>query len=175
MGPGHGGGRRGVVGAGSFLSSRIPLPGMRSSRRPGRCSPAGPPARRGLASGEAGDLALGDVAGEAWAWLAYLIVIGSIVAFSSYVWLLQNAPISLTATYAYVNPVVAVVLGALVLSEPITRPSSWAVPSSCSGSAWWSAPSDRGGSGPTRPATRPRTPRRPGRVAPDERVVDLPT
>lgn len=45
---------------------------------------------------------------------------GSLAAFTAYVWLLHNAPISLTATYAYVNPVVAVILGALVLSEPIT-------------------------------------------------------
>ena len=45
---------------------------------------------------------------------------GSLVAFSAYVWLLQHAPISLTATYAYVNPVVAVGLGALVLDEPVT-------------------------------------------------------
>ena len=42
------------------------------------------------------------------------------MAFSSYVWLLKNAPISTVATYAYVNPVVAVALGALFLSETIT-------------------------------------------------------
>jgi drug/metabolite transporter (DMT)-like permease len=55
-------------------------------------------------------------------WLAwgYLVVVGSVVAFSSYVWLLANAPIGLVATYAYVNPVVAVFLGWLILSEPVT-------------------------------------------------------
>jgi drug/metabolite transporter (DMT)-like permease len=53
------------------------------------------------------------------AW-SYLVVFGSMVAFSAYVWLLANAPISLVATYAYVNPVVAVALGALILDEPIT-------------------------------------------------------
>ena len=42
------------------------------------------------------------------------------VAFSAYVWLLANAPISLVATYAYVNPVVAVALGALILDEAVT-------------------------------------------------------
>jgi drug/metabolite transporter (DMT)-like permease len=42
------------------------------------------------------------------------------VAFTAYAWLLQNAPISLTATYAYVNPAVAVLLGALVVAEPVT-------------------------------------------------------
>jgi drug/metabolite transporter (DMT)-like permease len=50
----------------------------------------------------------------------YLIVFGSLVAFSAYTWLLQNASVSLVSTYAFVNPVVAVVLGALILSEPIT-------------------------------------------------------
>lgn len=55
-----------------------------------------------------------------WVAWGYLVVFGSMVAFSAYVWLLGNAPISLVATYAYVNPVVAVVLGALILSEPIT-------------------------------------------------------
>ena len=54
------------------------------------------------------------------AW-AYLVVFGSMIAFSAYVWLLENAPISLVATYAYVNPVVAVILGALILDEPITH------------------------------------------------------
>jgi drug/metabolite transporter (DMT)-like permease len=55
-------------------------------------------------------------------WLAwsYLVVFGSMLAFSAYVWLLANAPIGLVATYAYVNPVVAVFLGWLILDEPIT-------------------------------------------------------
>jgi drug/metabolite transporter (DMT)-like permease len=52
--------------------------------------------------------------------LAYLIVFGSWVAFSAYVWLLRSAPISLVSTYAYVNPVVAVFLGWAFLSEQIT-------------------------------------------------------
>jgi drug/metabolite transporter (DMT)-like permease len=52
--------------------------------------------------------------------LAYLVSFGSLVAFSAYTWLLQNAPVSLVSTYAFVNPVVAVVLGALILAEPIT-------------------------------------------------------
>ena len=56
---------------------------------------------------------------SAWATI-YLVGAGSLVAFSSYVWLLKNAPISTVATYAYVNPVVAVALGALFLSEAIT-------------------------------------------------------
>ncbi|TQK69813.1 EamA family transporter [Nocardioides sp. SLBN-35] len=59
---------------------------------------------------------------DARTWLAwlYLVVIGSMVGFSAYVWLLANAPIGLVATYAYVNPVVAVLLGRALLDEPIT-------------------------------------------------------
>lgn len=53
------------------------------------------------------------------AW-CYLILFGSVLAFTSYVWLLANAPVSLVATYAYVNPVVAVFLGWLILAEPVT-------------------------------------------------------
>lgn len=59
---------------------------------------------------------------ETWLALGYLVVFGSVVAFTAYVWLLSNAPISMVATYAYVNPVVAVLLGWLLLSEPITAP-----------------------------------------------------
>jgi drug/metabolite transporter (DMT)-like permease len=52
--------------------------------------------------------------------LGYLVVFGSWVAFTAYAWLLQNAPLSKVATYAYVNPVVAIVLGMLVLDEVVT-------------------------------------------------------
>lgn len=52
--------------------------------------------------------------------LVYLIFIGSMVAFTSYAWLLKNAPLSLIGTYAYVNPVVAVFLGSVFLREPIS-------------------------------------------------------
>jgi drug/metabolite transporter (DMT)-like permease len=51
---------------------------------------------------------------------AYLTLVGSLIAFTAYVWLLRVAPLPLIATYAYVNPIVAVALGGLVLSEPIT-------------------------------------------------------
>lgn len=52
--------------------------------------------------------------------LAYLIVAGSFIGFTAYVWLLRAAPISLVSTYAYVNPIVAVTLGWLILDESIT-------------------------------------------------------
>ncbi len=74
----------------------------------------------GLVAGETSDLELGAISGRSWLALIYLILMGSVAAFSAYVWLLHHAPISLVATYAYVNPVIAVLLGALILSEPIT-------------------------------------------------------
>jgi drug/metabolite transporter (DMT)-like permease len=52
--------------------------------------------------------------------LAYLVTIGSWVGYTSYVWLLRNARTSLVSTYAYVNPVVAVFLGWLILHETVT-------------------------------------------------------
>jgi drug/metabolite transporter (DMT)-like permease len=52
--------------------------------------------------------------------LCYLIVVGSFVGFTSYVWLLRVAPTSLVSTYAYVNPIVAVVLAWLILGEQVT-------------------------------------------------------
>jgi len=57
---------------------------------------------------------------RSWLGLAFLIFIGSLVGFVSYGWLLQNAPISLVSTYAYVNPVVAVFLGGWLASEALT-------------------------------------------------------
>jgi drug/metabolite transporter (DMT)-like permease len=51
--------------------------------------------------------------------IAYLIVFGSWVGYSAYIWLLQNVPMPKVATYAYVNPVVAVFLGWLVLRETV--------------------------------------------------------
>ena len=56
--------------------------------------------------------------------LSYLIFVGSLIGFASYGWLLQNAPISLVSTYAYVNPIVAVLLGALFGNE-VLEPRIW--------------------------------------------------
>lgn len=61
-----------------------------------------------------------DGSAWSWFWLCYLITFGSILAYSAYLWLIQNAPVSLTATYAYVNPIIAVALGAIFLNEVIT-------------------------------------------------------
>lgn len=52
--------------------------------------------------------------------IAYLVVFGSMLAYTAYAWLIKHAPLSLVGTYAYVNPVVAVALGTLFLREPIS-------------------------------------------------------
>ncbi|WP_410810657.1 EamA family transporter [Micromonospora sp. 067-2] len=70
--------------------------------------------------GELRDFHPTAVSARSWLALAYLMVAGSLVAFTAYVWLLHNAPLSLVSTYAYVNPAVAVALGALLVAEPIT-------------------------------------------------------
>jgi drug/metabolite transporter (DMT)-like permease len=57
---------------------------------------------------------------EAWLAWGYLVVFGSLIAFTSFVSALQLLPASLVTTYAYVNPVIAVLLGWLILREPIT-------------------------------------------------------
>jgi len=60
-----------------------------------------------------------------WSWrslvgLTYLVLIGSLVGYTAYVWLLGNLPISTVATYAYVNPVVAILLGVIFLDESVS-------------------------------------------------------
>lgn len=85
-----------------------------------------------MLAGGAGLLILGSVLGE---WvrldiqsiqtssiigLIYLIVFGSLIAYSAYSWLLRVAPVPLIATYAYVNPMVAIFLGVVIAKEPLT-------------------------------------------------------
>jgi drug/metabolite transporter (DMT)-like permease len=76
----------------------------------------------GLGVGEAADLHLGQVSAKSAGAFAYLVVVGSIVAFTAYTWLLRHVRISTVSTYAYVNPVIAVFLGWSILSEKV----SWA-------------------------------------------------
>lgn len=104
---------------GSFLSARIPMPknAFAASTVEMLVGGAGL-AVLGTGLGERLDVA--TVSGRSWVALAYLILVGSLIGFTSFAWLLGNAPISLVSTYAYVNPAVAVALGALVLNEPIT-------------------------------------------------------
>jgi drug/metabolite transporter (DMT)-like permease len=109
--------------SGSFASPRLPMPSHPFVATTYEMLTAGIMLMAlGAATGEFGKVHLAAIPPHAWLALAYLIVFGSIVAFSAYVWLLGNAPLSLTATYAYVNPVVAVVLGTLILGEQVTWP-----------------------------------------------------
>ncbi|MEU9373913.1 EamA family transporter [Streptomyces sp. NPDC048255] len=108
---------------GSFSASKLTLPG----------NPFTGSAYQMLAGGVGGVL-VGLLRGEhrgldpaafstaSWLALGYLVLFGSLVAFTAYVWLLQAAPLSLVSTYAYVNPVVAVALGWLILDEALTWP-----------------------------------------------------
>lgn len=70
--------------------------------------------------GDLSELRDTSISTEGWLALMYLIVFGSLLAFTAYGYALANAPLSLVGTYAYVNPVVAVFLGWLILSESIT-------------------------------------------------------
>jgi drug/metabolite transporter (DMT)-like permease len=73
----------------------------------------------GLALGEASDVHASSFATKPLIAFAYLVVVGSLIAFSAYAWLLKNVRISVVSTYAFVNPVVAVALGTVFLAEPI--------------------------------------------------------
>ncbi|HEX2854179.1 MAG TPA: EamA family transporter [Opitutaceae bacterium] len=69
--------------------------------------------------GDFGRLDVAKITPHAWGAFAYLIFVGSLVGFSTFVWLMKNTTPARVSTYAYVNPVVAVFLGWLLLDEPI--------------------------------------------------------
>lgn len=73
----------------------------------------------GFAAGEANDVHASSFSAEPLIAFTYLVLVGSLIAFSAYAWLLKNVRISTVATYAFVNPVVAVALGTLFLGESI--------------------------------------------------------
>jgi drug/metabolite transporter (DMT)-like permease len=72
------------------------------------------------ATGEFGSLHLAQVSARSWLALGYLTVMGSIVAYSAYGIAIRMLPTATVATYAYVNPVIAVLLGTLILNERLT-------------------------------------------------------
>jgi drug/metabolite transporter (DMT)-like permease len=75
----------------------------------------------GVSTGEVGQLRIESVSGSSALSFAYLAVVGSLIAYTAYAWLLRSpAPAVLVGTYAYVNPVVAVALGAVFLHEPVS-------------------------------------------------------
>jgi drug/metabolite transporter (DMT)-like permease len=106
---------------GSLLGTRRPVPGdpvVLSATE----MVAGGVVLLGLASvkGEWSGLDLAAISTKSWLSLGYLVVFGSIVAFSAYLWALGHGPTSLVATYAYVNPAVAVLLGVALADEKLT-------------------------------------------------------
>ena len=107
--------------SGSFLSQRIEMPRSVWGSSVYQQFAAGLVLiGLGTVFGEARALDASRFTTESQLGLAYLVVFGSLVAFSAYTWLLQNAPVSLVSTYAYVNPVIAVFLGTIFLAEPMT-------------------------------------------------------
>jgi drug/metabolite transporter (DMT)-like permease len=105
----------------SFASSRLPVPGDTLVATALELLAAGIVlCAAGLFTGEAADLQPERFSTASTAALAYLIVAGSLAAYTAYVWLLANAPVSKATTHTHVNPVVAVALGWLILSERVT-------------------------------------------------------
>jgi drug/metabolite transporter (DMT)-like permease len=74
----------------------------------------------GSLTGEWSTLHLGAISTRSWLAVAYLIVFGSLVGFTCYTWVLRATPAAVAATYAYVNPLVAVFLGWALIGEPVT-------------------------------------------------------
>jgi drug/metabolite transporter (DMT)-like permease len=74
----------------------------------------------GTLTGEWHRLVLTGITARSWLSLLYLVLFGSMIGFTAYAWLLRSAPVSLVATYAYVNPLVAILLGSLFARETLT-------------------------------------------------------
>ena len=73
-----------------------------------------------LLTGEWKDFHFSQISGESWLALFYLMTMGSLVAYLAYIWLLGKKPAAQVSTYVYVNPVIAVLLGAWLANEQIT-------------------------------------------------------
>ncbi len=74
----------------------------------------------GILTGELGRLSLLSISRSSWLGWLYLVVFGSWIGFTAYTWLLRSAPTPLVSTYAYVNPIVAVLLGYFLAEEMLT-------------------------------------------------------
>lgn len=74
----------------------------------------------GTLSGEWSRVHLAAISLDSWLGLGYLVVFGSLVGYATYTWLMRSAPTTLVSTYAYVNPIVAILIGNLLAQEPLT-------------------------------------------------------
>jgi drug/metabolite transporter (DMT)-like permease len=68
-----------------------------------------------------------SIASEGWWAMLYLIIAGSIIGYSLFVYALHHLPATLVSVYAYVNPIVALWLGWLILAEPVTMKAVYAM------------------------------------------------
>ncbi len=106
---------------GSIFSKYNPSSGSNTVNAGWQMFAAGIPFTIGsLITGETADFSWSNVSTEAWLSIWYLILFGSIAAYTAYIWLLQVRPSTQVSTYAYVNPVVAVLLGVAFASEKIS-------------------------------------------------------
>ena len=103
--------------AGSYLSGRLPLPEDALVATTFEMLAGGLIL---LPVGLAQQPDLGSISGKSLAAFLYLVVAGSLIGYTAYVWLLHHVALGTVATYAYVNPVVAIALGALFLDESLT-------------------------------------------------------
>jgi drug/metabolite transporter (DMT)-like permease len=110
---------------GSVYSRRIPMPAS-PLQAAGLQMLAGGLLMLGTGTlrGELGSVDPASFSAESILALAYLIIFGSLVAYTAYVWLLGTVSIGVISTTAYVNPIVAVALGVVILDEPMT-PRTW--------------------------------------------------
>jgi drug/metabolite transporter (DMT)-like permease len=105
---------------GSYFSRQLPLPkDPLASTGTQMLVGGGTLLIAGLLLGESNAVRFDGFSTASVAALAYLILFGSVLAYTAYTWLLQHASVSRVATYAYVNPLVAIVLGTLLLNEKI--------------------------------------------------------
>jgi drug/metabolite transporter (DMT)-like permease len=152
-----------VEAAGQFYSQRVELPGDPLVSTTVQLLAAGTAlVVAGTIVGEAGELRPVAFSSDSLLAFAYLVVPGSLIAYSAFVWLLRNAPIGTVATYAYVNPVVAVAVGAVLLGERVTITMA-------TGGAMILASVALVVARPLPPARAPRRPRRSWRARPARR------
>jgi drug/metabolite transporter (DMT)-like permease len=104
--------------AGSLWSRRLPLP--QDTLLAAAMGMLAGGALLAVVSGLGGELDDARFTADALTAIGYMVVVGSLIGFSAYVWLLKVAPASTVSTYAYVNPVIAVILGWAFNDEVIT-------------------------------------------------------
>ncbi|WP_310377352.1 EamA family transporter [Flavobacterium sp.] len=73
-----------------------------------------------LSSATGTNISLAEIPANSWWSIAYLVVIGSVLTFIAFIYALQNLPTALSSVYAYINPIVAVLLGAIIFGESLT-------------------------------------------------------